>query len=189
MIPRQAPPPAWLARWTAAASAYAPAYAQRQAKGADHPLTTREFAAYMDEKVIPRAKQNEGDFGEAPKCYQPRLTGVKLKAHRIGEKLISAGFRFSPVSNAIYKHFTHVSASMLHEAQFHVSEGKFDRLVKRFLAMAQRHGGQIEKRVALRKMSVDIGTMNKILLTLHASDLIEEELVARRKSIITLKAA
>ena len=58
------------------------------------------------------------------------------------------------------------------------------RFIKKF-----SDGGQIEKRVALRKMSIDIGTMNKILLTLHASDLIEEELVARRKSIITLKAA
>ena len=84
---------------------------------------------------------------------------------------------------------THVSASMLHEAQFHVSEGKFDRLVKRFMYITEQNGGQIEKRVALRKMAIDIGTMNRILLTLHASDLIEEELVARRKSIITLKAA
>ena len=84
---------------------------------------------------------------------------------------------------------THVSASMLHEAQFHVSEGKFDRLKKRVVAMIERNGGQMEKTTILRNMSIDIGTMNKILLTLHASDLIEEELIARRKSIITLKDA
>lgn len=36
-------------------------------------------------------------------------------------------------------------------------------------------------------MSIDIGTMNKILLTLHASDMIEEEMLDRRKTIITLK--
>ena len=76
---------------------------------------------------------------------------------------------------------------MLHEAQFHVSEGKFDRLKKRFLALLDRNGGQIEKRMALRVMAIDIGTMNKILLTLHASDMIEEELLGRRKSVITLK--
>ena len=84
---------------------------------------------------------------------------------------------------------THVSASMLHEAQFHVSEGKFDRLVKRVIAMIERNGGQILKTIALRNMSIDVGTMNRILLTLHASDLIEEEVIGRRKSIITLKAA
>ena len=84
---------------------------------------------------------------------------------------------------------THVSASMLHEAQFHVSEGKFDRLVKRFLAMLKNHGGQIDKAYALRNLSIDIGTMNRILLTLHASDMIEEELLGRRKTMITLKTA
>ena len=31
------------------------------------------------------------------------------------------------------KFVTHVTKTMLHEAQFHVAEGKFDALVKRFL--------------------------------------------------------
>lgn len=110
--------PELAARWKEAVLSYSISFARRQPKRADHPLTNREFVAYMDEKVHPRArktardvafirKQNEGDFGEAPKRYQPRLTGVKLKAHRIGKNLICAGFRCSPVANAIYMHFKH----------------------------------------------------------------------------------
>ena len=82
---------------------------------------------------------------------------------------------------------THVSASMLHEAQFHVSEGKFDRLKKRFIAMVDRNGGQIDKSTGLRNMNIDAGTYNRILLTLHASDMIEEEQLGRRRWTITLK--
>ena len=82
---------------------------------------------------------------------------------------------------------THVSASMLHEAQFHVSEGKFDRLVKRFIGIAKEHGGQVDRSTALRAMSIDAGTFQKIILTLHACDMIEEEVIGRRKTIITLK--
>ena len=82
---------------------------------------------------------------------------------------------------------THVSASMLHEAQFHVSEGKFDRLKKRFIGMMERNGGQIDKSTGLRNMNIDAGTYNRILLTLHASDMIEEEQLGRRRWTITLK--
>ncbi|MBR4258814.1 MAG: hypothetical protein IKQ17_07280, partial [Kiritimatiellae bacterium] len=45
---------------------------------------------------------------------------------------------------------THVSASMLHEAQFHVSEGKFDRLVKRAIGMLDKAGGSLDRSTMLK---------------------------------------
>ena len=82
---------------------------------------------------------------------------------------------------------THVSASMLHEAQFHVSEGKFDRLVKRFLAIVNRNGGSMERSPLLRALHIDSQTFQRVVLTLHMSDQIEEEWLDRRKVVFTIK--
>ena len=84
---------------------------------------------------------------------------------------------------------THVSASMLHEAQFHVSEGKFDRLVKRFIGMLDSAGGSLDRSTLLKNLHVDSQTFKRITLTLHMSDMIEEEWLDRRKVVFTLKNA
>ena len=83
----------------------------------------------------------------------------------------------------------HVTRKMLYEAQFNVCEGKFDRLKKRFLGLIAKAGGQIDRTTLLRKMHIDAVSFQKIVLTLHMCDLIEEELLDRRKTIFTLKAA
>lgn len=84
---------------------------------------------------------------------------------------------------------THVSASMLHEAQFHVSEGKFDRLVKRAIGMLDKAGGSLDRSTMLKNLHVDSQTFQRIMLTLHMSDMIEEEWLDRRKVVFTLKNA
>jgi hypothetical protein len=84
---------------------------------------------------------------------------------------------------------THVSASMLHEAQFHVSEGKFDRLVKRFIGMLDKAGGSLDRSTMLKNLHVDSQTFTRITLTLHMSDMIEEEWLDGRKVVFTLKNA
>ena len=83
----------------------------------------------------------------------------------------------------------HVTRKMLYEAQFNVCEGKFDRLKKRFLGLIAKAGGQIDRTTLLRKMHIDAVSFQKIVLTLHMCDLIEEEMLDRRKTIFTLKAA
>ena len=83
----------------------------------------------------------------------------------------------------------HVTRKMLYEAQFNVCEGKFDRLKKRFLGLLAKAGGQIDRTTLLRKMHIDAVSFQKIVLTLHMCDLIEEERLGRRKTIYTLKAA
>ena len=83
----------------------------------------------------------------------------------------------------------HVTRKMLYEAQFNVSEGKFDRLKKRALGILAKHGGSIPLSTLLKNLHVDANTMQRILPTLHMCDLIEEERIDRRKVIITLKTA
>ena len=84
---------------------------------------------------------------------------------------------------------THVTKKMLYEAQFNVSEGSFDRLKQRAVGIITRNGGEIERSALLRSLHVDAATLQRILLTLHMCDQIEEERIDRRKTIITLKTA
>ena len=83
----------------------------------------------------------------------------------------------------------HVTRKMLYEAQFNVCEGKFDRLKKRFLAFLSEAGGQLDRSTLLRHLAIDSATFQKIVLTLHICDMIEEETLSRRKTVYTLKSA
>ena len=82
---------------------------------------------------------------------------------------------------------THITQKMLYEAQFNLAEGSFDRLKKRFLGLLSKHGGQLDRSTLLRALSVDSMTFQKIVLTLHMCDMIEEETLSRRKVIYTIK--
>ncbi len=84
---------------------------------------------------------------------------------------------------------THVTRKMLYEAQFNIAEGRFDRLKKRFVGLLARHGGQLDRTTLLRHLSIDSATFQRIVLTLHMCDAIEEESISRRKTIYTLKTA
>lgn len=78
---------------------------------------------------------------------------------------------------------------MLYESQFNVSEGAFDRLKQRAIGLISKHGGEIECSTLLKNLHVDAATLQRILHTLHMCDMIEEERIDRRKTIITLKTA
>ena len=83
----------------------------------------------------------------------------------------------------------HVTEDMLFESQFHVAEGRFDALVKRFVGLLAKNGGQLDRRTLMRKLPVDHGTFKRIALTLHMCDMIDEERLDARKFIYTLKNA
>lgn len=83
----------------------------------------------------------------------------------------------------------HLTKRMLYMSQFYVAEGKFDRLKKRFLALLAKAGGQMDRTSLLRSMNIDASTFQKIVMTLHMADMIEEEMLSRRKTIFTLKTA
>ena len=83
----------------------------------------------------------------------------------------------------------HVTEDMLFESQFHVAEGRFDALVKRFVGLLAKNGGQLDRRTLMRKLHVDHGTFKRIALTLHMCDMIDEERLDARKFIYTLKNA
>ena len=83
----------------------------------------------------------------------------------------------------------HVTKSMLFECQFHVSEGAFDRLMKRFVAMLAKAGGPVDRSTLLKNLHVDAGMFTRITKTLHMADVIEEEVVSRRKVLFMLKSA
>ena len=87
------------------------------------------------------------------------------------------------------RYAAHVTRKMLYEAQFNVSEGKFDRLKKRFLGLLSKAGGEMDRSTLLKNMTIDSMTFQRIVLTLHMCDLIEEETLSRRKTIYTLKTA
>jgi len=82
---------------------------------------------------------------------------------------------------------SHLTKRMLHLAQFYVANGRFDRLKKHTLSIMINHGGQIDRSTLLRNLHVDAQTMQKVILTLHMCDMIEEERITARKVIYTLK--
>ena len=84
---------------------------------------------------------------------------------------------------------TFVTKKMLYEAQFNVSEGSFDRLKQRFLAMLIKAGGQLDRSTMLKNLNIDATTFQRVVLTLHMCDMIEEEMLSRRKTVYTLKTA
>ena len=57
------------------------------------------------------------------------------------------------------------------------------------MGLLARHGGQLDRATLLKKMHIDATTFQRIVLTLHMCDAIEEESISRRKTIYTLKTA
>ena len=84
---------------------------------------------------------------------------------------------------------THVTKKMLYESQFNLAEGQFDRLKKRFVGLLAKAGGQLDRSTLLKNLNIDSATFQRIVLTLHMCDMIEEEMLSRRKTIYTLKTA
>ena len=49
--------------------------------------------------------------------------------------------------------------------------------------------GQLDRSTLLKNLNIDSATFQRIVLTLHMCDAIEEESISRRKTIYTLKTA
>ena len=67
----------------------------------------------------------------------------------------------------------HVVKWMLYEAQFHLAEGKFGRLMERAVAAMSRNGGQIDRRTLLQKLRCDVTTFARLIKTLLVAEEIE----------------
>ena len=87
------------------------------------------------------------------------------------------------------KFVTPVTKAMLHESQFHVAEGKFDALVKRFIGLLAKHGGSFDRRGLIRGLHIDHLTFRRIVMTLHMCDAIIEESEYGKNTVYTLKDA
>jgi len=74
------------------------------------------------------------------------------------------------------------------DAKRKIIELKFncDEITRRLMA---RNGGQIDRSTLLRILHIDSQMLQKIILTLHMCDMIEEEQISARKVIYTLKVA
>ena len=83
----------------------------------------------------------------------------------------------------------HITKAMLYEAQFHIAEGKFDALLKRFVGLLSKHGGSLDRRTLIKNLHVDHLTFHRIVMTLHLCDEIIEETESGRNAIYTLKNA
>ena len=87
------------------------------------------------------------------------------------------------------KFVTHVTKAMLHEAQFHVAEGKFDLMLKRAISFLEKQGGSADRSSLLRYLHVDAVTMKKLVSTLLMSEIIEDEMVGGGKIVYSLRSA
>lgn len=81
----------------------------------------------------------------------------------------------------------HITRQMIAKSAIYVAEGPFDKMKKRVIGMIEKHGGQMDMTALQRSIPWDAATLRRIINTLHACDMIEEELISRRKTVITLK--
>ena len=81
------------------------------------------------------------------------------------------------------------SAATLYLTRLYVTEGRFDRLKKRFLALLAKHGGQLDHSTLLKNMSIDATLFRKLVTTLQMCELIEAEELIDGKHGYILKGA
>ncbi len=81
----------------------------------------------------------------------------------------------------------HSTNRILYASSANISENTFDRLKNRFIKLLRKAGGQLDRTTLLRSLHIDATTFAKIVKTLHLCDLIEEEMIDRRKTLYTLK--
>ena len=68
----------------------------------------------------------------------------------------------------------HVVRWMLYEAQFHLAEGKFGKLMERATAIMSRKGDLIGRRELLQKLHCDVNTFARLIKTMVIAGEIEE---------------
>ena len=67
----------------------------------------------------------------------------------------------------------HVMKWMLYEAQFHVSEGRFGRLMDRAKSIMSKNGGAIDRQRLIRGLHCDVSTFTRLIKTLLVAEEIE----------------
>ena len=166
-----------------------------RATGVLTPVVVRE-----DEPARAMLRQLKAKVDEtARRCYEQDLAAASALYCRLCEKTEKLAMLYAisecpadPLIGAEAVHWgaklaTHITNRMLYETQFHVADGSFDRLKKRFIVLLAKHGGSCDRTSLLRSLAIDASTFNKVVNTLHMCDFIEEETLARRKVIYTLK--
>ena len=63
---------------------------------------------------------------------------------------------------------------MLYEAQFHVAEGKFGKLMERTKSIISKRGGSIDRRDLLRTLRCDEATLKRLIKALLIAEEIEQ---------------
>jgi len=81
----------------------------------------------------------------------------------------------------------HITRQMIAKSALYVAEGPFDKMKKRVIGLIKKHGGQIDMTTLQRLVPWDAATIRKIINTLHACDMIDEERLSYRKIVISLK--
>ena len=80
----------------------------------------------------------------------------------------------------------HVVNWMLYEAQFHVAEGKFGKLMERTKAIISKRGGSIERRDLFRMLHCDEATFIRLIKALLIAEEIEQPSLIDGKVVYTL---
>ena len=145
-------------------------------------------------KVVPatdEAAETKSRVMEILGAHSQRLKEADLmNAHaivaRIGEKIGKLALIYAISENPYAPKITraavewatafslHVVREMLYEAQFHLAEGKFGKLMERAKAIMSRNGGQIERRPLLQKLRCDVTLFKRLIKKLLVAEEIEE---------------
>ena len=75
---------------------------------------------------------------------------------------------------------------MLYEAQFHVAEGKFGKLMERTKAIISKRGGSIDRRDLIRTLRCDETTLKRLIKALLIAEEIEQPSLIGGKVFYTL---
>ena len=75
---------------------------------------------------------------------------------------------------------------MLYEAQFHLAEGKFGKLMERTKSIISKKGGSIDRRTLFRMLHCDEATLKRLIKALLIAEEIEQPSLIDGKIIYTL---
>ena len=166
-----------------------------RATGVLTPVVVRE-----DEPARAMLRQLKAKVDEtARKCYEQDLAAASALYCRLCEKTEKLAMLYAisecpadPLIGAEAVHWgaklaTHITNRMLYEAQFHVAEGSFDRLMRRAINILARHNGKLDYSSLLKGMHIDANTFKRVIATLMMQDTIEDETFSNGKRGFILK--
>ena len=105
--------------------------------------------------------------------------------HAISGNPFSPRITVSAVDWAI-QFATYVVKYMLYEAQFHLAEGRFGKLMERAKSIISKRGGSIERRDLLRALHCDEATLKRLVKAMLIAEDLEEPEIVEGKVTYTL---